>query len=289
MANQEKELTRLLGDAADEREGAAEAFFELLLRSTVYVPLEPGISSEQASAAAEKPVVVGEGAQKALGYLSVLHEGKELIPIFTEQDFVAVWAKKEVESVAVTFKYLIWAISDDISLYLNPEQEVGKELTPWEIERLKEGADAIAELVAELSEDRDEGIEVRSHGEIFPELQTKLLPILEIYPELREAFMIALKDYSSADERPVLGIRYANIPEAKRLYLRAEFEAVANDNLRSHLQMMVCDDLGEANSPNEGMIRDATPFYVASAEPPADSPIKKLFSSLSGRGRSKKK
>lgn len=275
------ELTKLLHDAADDRPGAVEAFFELLLRSKVYVPLRADVRAGETIARAQVPIL-GDSSIGELGFLTVTHEGKETLPIFTEQSFVAEWAEREIPSEAKEFKSLIWLVGDDVSLYLNAAQDVGKELTPWEVVQLRRGVEAIPDLVEALGEDTDEEISVRPGDDVFPELVRAVRPILEIYAELREAFLAAVSDYEGADERPVIGIRYEKITDAKRVYVRSELEAISRDILPSHQRLMVLDDLGDKFSPNAGMFQGMTPFYFAQKAPPPSSPAKGLFKLLGG-------
>lgn len=282
-----KELSRLLEDAADNRPGAVEAFFELLLRSTVFVPMRAEFRGGETVARAQVPIL-GDSSIGELGYLTVTHEGKETLPIFTERDFVEEWAEQAVALSEKEFKSLIWTVGDDISLYLNPAQDVGKELTPWEVIQLRRGIEAIPDLVEALAEDSDEEISIRPGEDLFPELLAKIRPILEIYPELREATIAAVSDYEGADERPVIGLKFDRVTEAKRAYIRGELETLSKELLPPTQRLVICDDLGEKYSPNLGMFAGMTPFYLATEEPPPSSPARGLFKLLGSGPKGKK-
>mgnify|MGYP000325942580 CR=1 FL=1 len=285
MTDSKVELTKILEDAANGEPGAVAAFFMRLLISGVYVPLHPSV--ERTTDNGAQPIL-GSESFRALNYMTVLHDGKEIMPIFSEEIFVGEWAEREFEYAEVKFSSLIELLGDDVALHLNPGQDVGKEITPWEIAELRKGSDAIPDLVQLLAEEDGGGeIEVRSSGEIFPDLQRGLLPVLELYTELREAFIVAVKEPAAESERPAIGLRFLGITEGKRRYLVSELENAAKEQLPSHLSLIVCDDLDDHRSPHLGLFTDVTPFYIAATEPPATSPVKRLFAGLKGLGKSK--
>ncbi len=272
MSNEElngAELTRLLEDAAADKPGAAEAFFQQLLRAEVFVPVKPG-SQAEAHSGVSLPEV-GEGGLSQFGFATVEYEGSECLPIFTEESFVTHWAEREQPSLRQSFKSLVWIVGKDAWLYLNPNQEVGKEITPWELETIREGGEeAVADLVAALSEEPLADIEVRSGNELFPGLRQSLVGAIEIHPEIEEAFLVAVKEGGSEHERPMVGIRYSKVVQAKRDYVKQEIEAIAKDfESEGAAYIFVIDDLGERTSPNHTLFEESTPFYIKTKVPGA--------------------
>lgn len=256
---QERALTRLLEQAADGVPGAAGAFFQSLLRATVYVPLKPGADTPSGVAA----IGAGSGHVAARGFALVEYQGSQTLPIFTEEAFAADWSEADVSVVEERFEKLLWLVGDDVWLYVNPAQEVGKEITPWEIEQLKRGEEGVPDLVDALREDFDDDLIVRSEDDLFPELKIKLRPILELYPELVEAFLVTIKEGESGEEKPTLGVKYERITEAKRVYIRSEIENASAQHLPGHQQLFLIDDLESSASPNWRIFSDSTPFYFA--------------------------
>ncbi|MFN8392390.1 MAG: SseB family protein [Bdellovibrionota bacterium] len=276
MADSGQKLTQLLEDAADGKPGAAEKFFEALLQSDVYVPIDSDLTREKLPPGIS---LVGQGKEHFTErkYVAVDYQGAETLPIFTEEAFIAAWSEREFGVDRQDFKTLLWLLGDDNWLYLNPSQEVGKEFTPWEIALLKKGAEAIPDLVAALNDDAQEEFTISSSSELYPELKEKLLPILTIYPELREAFLVSLREGEEGAEKPALGIKYAEITEAKKLYLRSELENASSQFLPPDQQLFVVDDLGTPGSPNWKLFSDATPFYIAQAQSAAPKKKGRLF------------
>jgi len=149
-------------------------------------------------------------------------------------------------------------------LYLNAAQDVGKELSEWEVEKLREGRDSVPELVSALREDPLGELEVRSNREVYPEFKRKILPIIELYPELEEVFVVAMREGLESGEKPLIGLKWAsgrNAPnEGKRAYIRSELQNAAEELLPDS-SAVVIDDLDDASSPNHVLFSDATPFY----------------------------
>ncbi len=271
-----QELTLLLNHAADGLPGAVAAFLERLLISDVYVPLRglPGATEESGADVA----LVGEDSAEERGFLTVVYDSKPCLPIFSQEEYLLEWAQREIPFVRKSFKSLLWLVGDENWMYINPNQEVGKEITEWEIQRLRQGVEAIPEIVASLSEVPYGEIEVRSGEDLYPELKRKLLPTLELYPELTEAFLVTIKEGEAEAEKPLLGVKWAKVKEAKRIYVKAELEECIKDFLSERGgHITVIDDLGDKNSHNHTLFADSTPFYFATREP---SGIQKVTNTL---------
>jgi len=279
------ELTTLLHQAADEVPGAAERFFAALLKSHVFVPLRAGVANPKPA----NPIGEGKDHLEESGFATVDYEGTTTLPIFTEEPFVDQWIETSTNVSEQSFEKLLWLVGDETWLYINPSQDVGKEITPWEITQLRRGEGAIPDLVAALREDIDEEIIVETGSDQFDDLKVQLLPILQIYPDLTEAFLVTIRDSENGDPKPTLGVKYEGITEAKRVYIRAEIDNASQQHLPSNQQLFLIDDLGNPDSPNWKLFADAAPFYIAQKSIDKGStpgPVergKKFFAKLFGR------
>lgn len=250
-------LTRLLEIAADGKEAAMQHFFEELLAGSVFVVHRVGFNRDSVNRAP----VIGQSHLASLGYLTVQYEGVEALPIFTEEDFAHRWTEAEVPVERRDFKTLLNLVGDSW-MYLNPGQEVGKELTSWEIEQLRQGPDAIPDIVRELLEgEMGPSFEVRSGEEYFPGFTDKLKSVFELAPELEEAYFGAMFEDDSQSPIPTLGLKYRALKQEKRSYLREEFKQVSEDLLPQHTQLFLVDDLEHKGSPNWRLFEDLQPFY----------------------------
>lgn len=273
-------LIELLDHASLGKADRIREFLKELLKSQVFIPLSPKTKNDL------EPfeVKIGENTAEALGYLHVEHEGRKLIPIFSEQAFLNAWSPKaELASVKKEFAKLLLGIGSESWIHLNPGQNVGKEFSPWEIGLLKGGEEAIEELVNELCDVADLGVEVDIHNQ-FPELQGQFRAVLEIYPELKEAFLIAMREGETAPWKPLLGIKRNELKKSKLKYIQEEFKNIAETVLPEKIDLIVVDDLENANSFHAKLFEGAKPFYIAQEEDAAEPfSVKKLFSNLRKR------
>ena len=260
-----RELTMLLEDAANGRPGAAAAFFERLLSADVFVPtrLQDGDAV---------PVIIE-------------YADSECIPIFSQEEFVAKWSPDHEGIEQRKFSSLIWTVEDGVWLYLNASQDVGKEITAWEIEQCRRGVEAVPELVAAIGEEPLAEIEVRSNRDVFPELKQNIMSSLEVYPELEEAFLVAVKEGHDSAEKPLIGLKWGgqkSATEGKRAYIRSEIQSIAEEHSPTS-GATVLDDLDDPDSPNHTLFSDATPFYFQKqVEKP--SFFSRIFSVFSASG-----
>ncbi len=279
------ELTVALLRAADGLPGALRDFYEALLRSRVWFPLR---SIKKGEGRIER---VGDRRSEESDFVVAEFEGRRFVPIFSEPEFVGDWAEQDVTSSAKEFSSLLWLLDDETHFYLNAKQEVGKEITLWEIELLRRGLEAVPELVAEETEEIEisEEVEVRSSSDLFPELKKQLLPVLEIYEELEEAFLISVKQSSGLPEVPMLGIRYAVIAPDKREYVRSELENIARSHLGEAAGLLnIVDNLDSPICAHGEFFSDATPFYFSRATRKKPGAAASAIDALAGVFRKKK-
>lgn len=270
-------LTEALKDAALNRAEGVERFYLTLLDSTVWVPLKLGGS-------ARGQPLVGEGQGHISEFLSVEAEGRQIIPIFSGEEFVDLWAEREQPKAAKAFRSLLWLLSADVWLHLDPGQEFGKEISPWEISRLKEGINAVQELVSDAAEGRGSvELEISALTPEFDELKKTLREILEIYESVEEAFLIGVKEEDDSNLNPLLGLKLTELPPARREALCRELIDTAARTLPSRY-LSVADDLGDQRSPNQQLFAGCRPFYIAQKQlpPKTISLVERLRSFLGG-------
>jgi len=148
--------------------------------------------------------------------------------------------------------------------YLNPAQDIGKEISPWEIELLKLGPDSIEELVHGVKETEQEDFEITEASETLKQAKTPPLNILEAYPSIEECFLLTLKEAESKSDRALVGLKYNTelTPEAKDL-VREEISSALKDLLPRPLSdAFIVDDLLDPNSMNHTLFIDYSAFYT---------------------------
>lgn len=250
-------LTRALQEAgAGGSATEIKKFFEELLISHVFIPAKP--KSPQLNP------IVSSASPDTLPYLFITHEGESCIPIFSEEEYLKSWAEREINIVEEEFKSFIWRLPGNTSLYLNSNQDVGKELSPWEVELLKQGVEAIPEIVEGVLEAEHDDLEIEAASEELMPLCHAFRPILEIYEELEEAYLLSIREANSDSPRALVGIKYSEPPTEKQMaYIRTELERTAEEHLvRPFTGIFIVDDLGTTESMNQSLFLDVAPFYT---------------------------
>lgn len=234
-----------------------EAFFIDLLNYKVFIPVKAKLEKIQVTK------IIGESNTASLPYLFLNSQDQTLLPIFSEEEFLVSWAEREMATIEEKLTTLLWQLPPNTWLHLNPNQEIGKEFSPIEVELLKQGKKAIPDLIAIALEDEQEDYEIELPSDNLLKLQPALIPVLELYPELTEAFLLSIKESSSNTARALVGLKYSSdIQAEQKNYIRSEIERTAQEFLISPFTgVFIVDDLGNNKSPNQSLFLDFKPFY----------------------------
>ncbi|MCC6954049.1 MAG: SseB family protein [Deltaproteobacteria bacterium] len=256
-------LTTALDLAAAGGKDELLAFLQVLLDADVFVPLRP----EKEDGAMTVPLI-GTGAVGETRFATTRIGDTETLPIFSEEAFVETWAEREWPSERLSIKSLFQLLGESTWCHLNPGQEIGKEISPWEIELLRNGGvEAFGEVIEEIASRENIEVEVETDGSLYPELKAQLRAVLESYPNIQEGFLIQLRDPASGSFSPLLGIKHSGFDEEKWLLFRTEVTELAHSHLPLGESLGVADDLS-AKGPFGRLFDDATPFYFAQVELP---------------------
>ena len=256
-------LERAFGGARDD----VSRFLNLLFSLEFFVPLPLEAPSSVESGS---PGPLREGGGRALDpvgpddccYFCVISEGKFSVPIFSEMAFLRSWAGDDLRCAQEPFLTILASLPPDFWLHLNPSQEYGKEFSPWEIDRLKRGPESVEEVVFELAAFPDE-LEVDSGGHLFGDLKRQLLPILESYSGVREAFLLSVSGDELGQGLPFLGLRCAGISSEGLDGLRAELRSVVDSGVGGVRDILLVDDIDNFANTRALLFKEQLPFYVA--------------------------
>ncbi len=234
-----------------------EKFFHNFLEAVVFIPANLNSNPQK-----EVPII-GQPELNKTPYLMIHADELSTLPIFSEENFLISWAEREIHVVEQKVSTLLWQLPPNTILHLNPNQEIGKEFSPIEIEFLKNGKDAIPELVALAQEEEQQDLEIELPSDELLKLVPALLPVLQIYPELDEAFLLAIREVESSSARALIGLKYSKPLENEKInYIRSEIERTAQEFLLSPFTgVFIVDDLGNPHSPNQSLFLDFIPFY----------------------------
>jgi len=241
-------LQALLAEIWKKSPESERTFFEVLLESNIYVPLvknEPLIS---------------------------ISEGEPTIPIFSDSGFVGTWAGKEIEFEEKLFRSFIWVVPDKHWLHLDPGQEFGRALSPWDCSQLKNAPGGLEELLANSGPEIDSELEILIPGDQYKKLLARLSIAIEAYAQVDEASCVLISRNGGLDLSPVIDINHSEMSEEILGRLVVEIEEVfltfqKNSDEEGLLKnVVICTDGRIQGSPNFGVFSEINPFFIRQRE-----------------------
>ncbi len=253
------ELGQSLKKASEGQEADIQEFFINLLNAKIFVP--------SVNSSSPTPTVGHTKTEEDTNYVFIDYEEARCVPIFSSEEFLLEWAEKELPFTEEPFSQFLWKMPHNTWAYLNPGQEIGKELSPWELELLKLGPDSIEELIHGVKETEQEDFEIEDATEVLNQAKIPLENILEAYPTIEECFLLSLKEAETQSERALLGIRHnAELDLEKREQIRNEIASALKDLIpKPHSEAFIVDDLMDPNSMNHTLFLDYPSFYKKAA------------------------
>ena len=128
-------------EALEGNRSAAAEFFRAFLDGPLYIP-----ERVQAQPMSDQP----EYPNDFFYLLGLRAEDRTIIPAFSRPDLVSEWCGSSLRQKTMSGKELLGVVPEDWWVTVNPGLDVEKELSPWELDRLREGEPAFPELIAEL-------------------------------------------------------------------------------------------------------------------------------------------
>lgn len=258
------DLDELLDKAAEGTDEARENFYFALLDASVFLPVR---GDDTAVSAAQ--ITIGTNSLAALGVILANHDGKEVVPVFSSADHLKSWLESEdAKFETLPFVTLLKLVNDSQWLHLNPGQDVGKLFSPWEIQQLRGGPEAIAELAKEIGEGDDGAASIaRPNDEEFAGFYRALRVICEAYEEVNEAFVVQVGLSEGTCLRVLCGLSVRDedsIPARKRerlSMLTEEIREALEQELGSGAEITFITDLGNELNPNWEIFSGVTPIY----------------------------
>ena len=255
-----EELQILLEAAAVGNRKAAEKFYHYLWTLEVYIPVKMTSRREHAP---------GED------FVMVEHEGNQIIPIFSSEENFKQWSEGVCNFVKKEFKSFLWLVPKETWLHFDSGLEYGKEMSPWELEQLKDGGvNAFEDILNEVLGVDESQVAIYPLEDDEKWLRQELIYILESYPAIQEAFLIKIKlergedvgtDSKNSNQKPqiVLGIRHDSLSEEKLQQLNEDIEQFSTAKFDNKSALMLIQDLHLPSSIYRSWFADTVPFYIA--------------------------
>ncbi|WKZ57505.1 MAG: SseB family protein [Bdellovibrionota bacterium] len=176
-----KPLDIALDLASRGDKAAARQFYQLLLNTPLQV-----IERFQLHNMTDSP----KYPDPFLNMLAVQSEDRSIVPVFSSPSHVRDWCGLDLKVRTLTLSEAIVLLPTDWWIVVNPGQEAYKEVSPWELERLRSGTRGIEEILEELYE--DEPTSAVSLGPVapseHPQVYTRVKGIAASTPGLQSVF-----------------------------------------------------------------------------------------------------
>lgn len=122
--------------------------------------------------------------------LSLEKNEQVFVLAFTTREELLTWSRQELDSRTLSGADLCKRLPERVWISINPEGEFGKELSPWEVERLRSATEYdMSELIAEVESTPHERIKFQPLEEnTFPHLTNAAREVLSRFSEVTAIF-----------------------------------------------------------------------------------------------------
>lgn len=265
---QSSTLAELMSLAAEGDSQSLQHFYSKLLSSQLFVPERlPGQASHQA-----------QYPNQFLNLLAVNEGERTIVPVFSLPDLAQHWSDRELSGRLLSATQLFELTPKEWWIALDPGSETSKELSPWEIEQLRGGPQSIAALVAELSSDTWNDLEVLAvSDEESHELKGMLREFGQSHGEVEALYLARERRHSmdgTSKDGLVVGAAVSNAKYVetiqRQLQSACDLHSVGSDSIR-----VLCGT--SQNSLMLGIFKGLPPFYQQSGIRKFLTPLTKLL------------
>lgn len=161
---------------------------------------------------------------RPLEILAVRDDQHVTVPVFTHESLIEPWAGRILSFRHFKVGDLVSLLPEDWWLTLNPGDEIRKDFTPWELQRLLGTDEDLLEIATELESDYGvQPLDVRRLQEQeFTELRAALADFFKVQPEITALFL-ALERGVTVENSPIetllVGVRIRDLapPQAETI------------------------------------------------------------------------
>lgn len=291
-----EQIDELLKQASTLNSVAIERFYTALFSTEFFVPTREGSiveSTDPQTGATEAKIIpardpskeglamIGASGNEGHDFATFTTDGKRFVPFFGSLENLRAWLGPAAAFRSLSIEKILWSVKGQTWLYLEPNQDYGKEFSPWEIEQLRRGPEAVPDLVSDQLEDRPKEVEFSQDTSLHPEFRARLRTMFEVFDQIEEAFLLSVGEENSNSANVLVGVRQTDLPADKQKYLNEEIDFARAAALPDRVSAAVMFDLNDANSANSKLFQGAVPFYIRQ-EKIGKSNVSKFGSLVSG-------
>lgn len=268
-------LEESLEGAFSGRRAAVEQFFRALLAGPLYVP-----ERYQAQPLSDSPQYPND----FINILGIQDSDRVVVPAFSDPSLIEEWCGTAMSFRRCTGQELAAMLPDEWWMIINPGSEIIRELTPWEVSRLKDGEDALPELLHEAYSDlAADPIRVRplAAGE-FTDSHASLFLYCKEHESVLRLYLLA-EEGEGADGTAVVTLLIGvaldeQIPPGQYGSVQSEIDTYVAPTLIGGQQKKIFVGGDTSGNVMLGLFKDAEPvFSRMRTKPPLRERLSKLF------------
>lgn len=247
--------------AAEGEAAALALMLRGILDGPLYVP-----NRRQSSELTFKPKYPNE----LVSIMGVDDRERVVTPVFSRPAFIVEWCGQQLAYSRHTFQSLASVLPAGWWLTINPGQDIEKEISPWEIEKLREGERAIPEVIDELSRETsiDQSIEIRSPDGRYKELQSALSDAARANPKIISLYL-AVESSQTIEQKEretlLVGIECSALNQNELEAIKIDFEKISDLHLVGDNESKIFAGK-RGSSIILGVFKGILPFYTAASE-----------------------
>jgi hypothetical protein len=256
--------------AAHGDDKAAREFFLAFLAGPLYVP-------ERFQS--ESPLNAPEYPNDFMNVMGIRDRDRVVVPVFSNPVLIEAWCGKALTYRTLPTIELLDLMPEDWWLIVNPGCEIDKDISPWEVEQLREGVQGIPAIIEELFPTGLETvIEVETpRDDEYPELKNKLREFGAARAGV-EALYLLIENGIDIDDNPTVAMLIgakATLKDSDDMNrLRDEIRSVVDVAMIGHTERVKVLIGGDAEDNMVlGIFKQVTPFY----EKPQPSMLKRFM------------
>lgn len=252
---------------------AARSFFEAFLRDALFVP-----ERRQAQKMSDEPRYPDE----FLNILGIRDKERVLVPAFSRRELIADWCGSELATRSMSGAELLKLLPQDWWVCVNPGAEVEKEISPWEIDQLKEGSAGIPAILDEIYQDTIvEPLEVQAvEAHEYPQLHEQLRSFAEKNALIHKMYLIRQSGKDAEEiviHKLLLGLEIASGDASQQNALKEQVQNLVDRCQVGNDKVNVFTAVAGQGDMSFGLFGKSSPFYVNSAAVKSKGFLSKLF------------
>ncbi|MCB0335640.1 MAG: hypothetical protein KDD62_05020, partial [Bdellovibrionales bacterium] len=203
-----------------------------------------------------------------------------VVPCFSRPEMIEAWCGLPLSYSTLDGITVAKRIPENWWVVVNPGQEIEKELSPWEIEKLSQGSEAIPELLLDIVPENSIEpltlLPVEEHE--FVKLKQALANAAPQEPMLESIFLAkeqGLQEDGETIEQLLIGMAWN---QGATPDLQGPFEHLIQTAMIGDSTYALYSSLTESGSMRIGMLRKFSPLYQRNEE----TKLRKIFNKLLG-------